>query len=139
MSETGGMRLVIGLADMENTIQGTVTTTDRILKLTPPPSFDAEHISLATNDLQAILASLKQNPKAHVDLQNALLNKDLPTALGLTRSLGLTEDDLRAAGGGLWGVVVVVAVLCAVMLASDSGTSGGEAPPSDGGADAGTG
>ncbi|MFG2439919.1 hypothetical protein [Streptomyces sp. NPDC048508] len=138
MSKTTGMKLVIGFADMESNLYGTTTAVDRILKLVPPDRFDPQHIQLAANDLQAILTSLRENPEEHVELQNALVNQDLPTALNLAKSLGLTEEKLQEAGGGVWGVVVVVAVLCAVLLASDSGTSSGAAP-GDGAPDAGTG
>ncbi|SEN14770.1 hypothetical protein [Actinacidiphila rubida] len=139
MPGTAGTNLVIGLTNTPQDVNGLQVASDRLMKITPPATIGTEHIDYAVKDLEAILASMKQHPREHVELQNALLRQDLPKALAIADKVGVSEAALTQQGGAQWGVVIVIAIAAALLLSSDSGSKSSSPPKSSGsGSDAGT-
>lgn len=119
MSTDAAIKLVAGFDDMPQETNGVKTSGQQVFKIHLPDHFDPEKITLATNDLRALLSSFESHPAEHLNLQNAILNCDFPLARDIAKKVGITEKQLSAAGGNLWGVVVVIAIACAVLLAHD--------------------
>ncbi|NEA65373.1 hypothetical protein [Streptomyces sp. SID12488] len=119
MPTNTGMKLVAGFDDMPQDTNGVTASAQRLIKMGLPDRLDPDKITLAVNDLRAILSSFESYPDEHLNLQNAILRQDFREAREIAKRVGITEKDLLANGGQLWGVVVVIAIAAAVLLEHD--------------------
>ena len=69
-----------------------------------------------------LLGIAKKNPDAFLELHNAALTNDVPTATRIANEIGLQEERFYAEGGGMWGWIVLAGVVIAVaaLTTSDS-------------------
>jgi hypothetical protein len=132
-----GMQAVIGLTGFASQQGDFRVYKERLTRIELPGNFTADHIELMKKDLAAIIKIAEQQPQDFLSLNNAVLQYDLQAANQLAGKIGLTEENLRANGGDVWGVVAAIAIAAAILLASDSPTPPPE--PSQPGSDAGSG
>nr|WSY54647.1 hypothetical protein OG999_33920 [Streptomyces sp. NBC_00886] len=113
------MKLVAGFDEMPQDTNGVTATAQRLIKMGLPDQWDPDKITLAANDLRVILSSFEKYPEEHLNLQNAIARQDFREARAIAKKVGITEQDLSASGGQLWGVVIVIAIAAAVLLEHD--------------------
>jgi hypothetical protein len=84
---------------------------EQILRIDIPPTVTEEHLEQMRNDLRVLSGVVAENPQAVMNIQNAVLRNDMVVANDLARSVGLTEENMVANGGGMWGYILVAAVV----------------------------
>lgn len=119
MPPNNGMKLLAGFDDMPQPTNGLSASAQRLIKMGLPDQWDPDKITLAANDLRVILSSFEKYPEEHLNLQNAIVRQDFREAREIAKRVGVTEQDLSAGGGQLWGVVVVIVIAAAVLLEHD--------------------
>lgn len=121
-TNTKGMRAVIGLTGFASQQGDFRVYKEQLTRIELPEDFIAHHIELMKKDLAAIIKIAERQPQDFLSLNNAVLRYDLQRANQLASKIGLTEENLRANGGDVWGVVAAIAIAAAILLASDSPT-----------------
>jgi hypothetical protein len=116
MAYDTGMHLVIGFTGIGSQVAGTNYSTDRIIRFSLPDHVDADHVEITRNDLEALLAAVRDQPQKFQKLENAVLGNDFATANTLLDELGLTEEKLQAREGGIIGAILVGAAVAAAIL-----------------------
>jgi hypothetical protein len=90
------------------------------LKQVPlPAAFTPEHLATAQRDAEVLAAKLSENPDAVRHVLDAAASGDFANASQHLEGLGLTEEQLKAEGGGLFWLLVVV-VLLILLYPSDA-------------------
>ena len=123
---------------------GTFIHTDQTLRVELPAEFTEAHLAQLKYDTQFVLDLIERDPDAIMSIQGAILRNDFAKANEVARDVGLTENNMIANDGGMWGYILLAAVVIGAYAAF--GGSGEEAPPppppppvTDAGVDAGTG
>jgi hypothetical protein len=70
----------------------------------------SETIMTAQRDFEIIAAKLKDHPNEVADMMDALAAGNMKEGVETLKKIGLTESDLKAAGGGLPWVAIAVGV-----------------------------
>jgi hypothetical protein len=131
MAAQSPVQAVIGVSGFRAESGGVGVTGERFIRIDLPPTVTEEHIALMQKDLAIMAEIAQQHPKDMTDLQNAVVRHDFQTATQLAESIGLTEEQFVARGGGQVGValgILVGLVVVAVVVDALSGSGEGEAP-----------
>jgi len=120
-------QVVIGLTGFHARRDGLEISSDQILRIEVPAVATEQHLELMRNDLGAITKIVGEYPQQVLSIQNAVLRHDLASANRLAEEIGLTEENMVANGGGMWGYILLAAVVIGAYAAF--GGSGTEHPP----------
>ena len=107
----GPIEAVIGLTGFETQSGGVGIVTERIARVRLPERMSNEDVEVVRRDLEILAETVKDHGDRFLELQNAVLDHDLPTARRIADELGLTEEKMVARGGGQWKWIVASAVL----------------------------
>jgi hypothetical protein len=91
----------------------------RSVQINLPSEFSAEHVALASKDLEILLTLLSEKPNEMQQIVAAVSAGNFASAQELAKEIGLTESDFVDQGGGLLAVVIVIAIGCALLLEHD--------------------
>jgi hypothetical protein len=121
---------------------GTFIHTDQTLRVALPSEYTEAHLAQMKQDTRFILDLMERDPDAIMKIQGAILRNDFAKANEVARDVGLTENNMLANDGGMWGWILLAGVVIGAYAAF--GGSGEETPPpppqppvTDAGADAG--
>ena len=81
-----------------------------------PKRFEiGDHLDLerAARDAEILAAKLRENPEGITEVFHAVRRGDKKAAAAKLQELGMSEDDFKEQGGGLFWLVVLVVVLYA--------------------------
>jgi hypothetical protein len=126
MAEQTGVEVVVGLTGFQATTGGVTARGEQFVRVQLPPAVTEEHLELMRNDLRLLSQVLDENPRTLLDIHNAVLRNDMPTANRLAREVGLTEENAQGYGGGMWGYILVAGV---IIFAYAAFGGEGESPP----------
>lgn len=128
-----GLQAIVGLTGFALQ-QGDVRMfRERLTHIELPEKFTANHVALMRKDLAIISGIAEQQPEDLLSLNNAVLKYDLQTANRLAQKIGLTEENMLANGGNIWGLIIIIAIGAALLLESDSPHPPAPEPAPDGG------
>jgi len=125
MATRSPTQVVIGLTGNRVESGGFGVTGERFVRIDLPATVTEEHIGLMQRDLAIMAEVAQQHPKDLSALQNAMIRHDFATATRLARKVGLTEEQLRARGGGQVGIAgAIVLGLLAVAIIEEAVRTG---------------
>jgi hypothetical protein len=126
VATTREVKAVVGITAVETQDSGVRVIGERTVRFDLPALVNAEHVELMQKDFEIIAGLAKEHPEEMVDLHNAILNHDFPTAYRVANQIGLNEERLVAEGGGQKGIAVGILVILVIVAIA---TSGDESPP----------
>jgi hypothetical protein len=119
-------QVIIGVTGFQSRRDELNISSDHILRIELPPVATEAHLELMRNDLGTITRIVADYPQTVLDIQNAVLNHDLVSANRMANEIGLTEENMIANGGGMWGYILLAAVVIGAYAAFSGGS---DAPP----------
>jgi hypothetical protein len=122
-------QVVIGVTGFHSRRDGLNISSDHILRIELPPVATEAHLDLMRNDLRTITRIVSDYPQTVIDIQNAVLNHDLVSANRMANEIGLTEENMIANGGGMWGYILLAAVVIGAYAAFGGGSDEPPPPP----------
>ena len=111
MSGSYGLQAVVGVTGFRATHGSVTVSGEHFVRIDLPDTATEEHLDLMRNDLRVLTQILDDHPRTLLDIQNAVLRNDIPTANRLANEVGLTEENMVANGGGMWGYILAAAVV----------------------------
>jgi hypothetical protein len=88
---------------------------ERLREIPLPTTFTEEHLARIRRDAEILASKLAEKPEVFAALLAAVTANQLDKGTEHLVELGLTEDQLKAEGGGfLWLVVAVVVIVIAL-------------------------
>jgi hypothetical protein len=129
MASNDSRQVVIGVTGFQSRRDGLNISSDHILRIQLPPVATEGDLELMRNDLRTITRIVDDHPQTVLDMQNAVLNHDIVSANRMANEIGLTEENMMANGGGMWGYILIAAVVIGAYAAFSGGSDEPPPPP----------
>lgn len=91
----------------------------RSVQINLPDEFTADHVALASKDLEILLTLLSEKPGEMQQIIAAVSAGNFSSAKELAAEIGLTEGGFAEQGGGMLAIVIVIAIGAALLLEHD--------------------
>jgi len=109
MNSDNGPIASIAVKGLQHSIGDHTLSADICVGL-PLSTITRESIPVVQRDFEILAEKLRTNPEEVSVMMNALVSGKIREGLEWSEKIGLTEDDLKAAGGGLLWLAVAVGV-----------------------------
>jgi hypothetical protein len=115
----GPIQAVIGLTGLEAQSGGLGIVMERFARVRLPERISSEDVEVMRRDLEILAETAKEHRDRFAELQNSVLDHDLPTARRIADELGLTEEKIAARGGGQWKIIITTAVMVYLLTSGE--------------------